>query len=475
LDASGSGSLHLPDQRVPGSHFIIALAKKAADVGVDIRVNNDGYELVQENGQGSRVTGIKIGVNPSGPTRPAPAGGRTYDYSYTLSTAKAVVIATGGFAYNVDLKKQYFPYTVENLLDWSKNPNAAADKARFTEFFINQLNSTQCEGLTGDGQLMAEKAGAYLDGMHLFSRNYAGIAVPTSAQQNSLSLASVRDRGAINVGSDGKRLLQRENDATFHENGNWPADDKVWMVINHRNYIAEIGNIRDYYLSGLVMSDPTLQGLAKKMGLEGAAITNFEATMNEIMSDAQRYAAFQQVQTPNGWSTNVQGSALRRLSGTVWDTKLSDNDDVTTNDQDEFDAAVAAGTIEASSFANPVYDGNRRTIGWHWGNSPTVGPYYAFRNVPGVHGTWGGLTVDIGGRALTESGAIIPGLYGAGTCAWVNNWTAGAAVYPGGSLTTYAATKGYAAAMAIIGEPLYTDWGGREGPIAGDSPLVITP
>jgi len=57
----------------------------------DVPPNNDGIDLVQPGGPGTRITGVRVGVNPRSPNTPPP---RSHDYVYTLTAREAVIIAT---------------------------------------------------------------------------------------------------------------------------------------------------------------------------------------------------------------------------------------------------------------------------------------------------------------------------------------------------------------------------------------------
>jgi fluoride ion exporter CrcB/FEX len=426
------GALRLPNQSVPGAQFTVTMQNKANQIGVDIRPNNDGIELIQPGGPGTRVTGIRVGVNPRTPNAPPP---RVHDYTYTLTAREAVIIATGGFHQNMEMKREHIlPYLHLNPQSQRDTPWSQDAVDRFARIFIDDLWTTAAETNTGDGHLMAAAAGAALGGMYRHTVNYAAVRVPNI--RNTLSVASIRERGAINIRhSDGRRLPQAEPNQTFHLNDTWEETDglsDVWMIVNFRNHMNEIGNIRDYFLADMVLQSGTLRGLGEAMGLSPEGINNFEATMNQIMVNARVYAAHQQ---NVGWTTVVPGATLRTLPGT---------------------SANAA--LGASCFSNTVFDATRRQIAWHWGNNTEIGPFFAFRNFPGVHGTGGGIRIDLGGRALTANNEIIPGLYAAGTASWFSPEMSAQNIQAAGS-------TGFSTAMAILGRPLYVDFEGRPGPI----------
>lgn len=480
--SSGLGSLRLPDNRVPGSHMLAALTLRANAVGVDIRVNNDGYELVQPDGPGTKVTGLKIGVNPSSPNTPAPASGRNYDYTYTLTATEGVVITSGGFCQDTAMKNEYLMPILERDTNFTPQTLAA-----YKKIFVDDLWATASEALTGDGQKIAKKAGADLGGMDMHSVRYHVVRVPNT--RNGLSMASISSRASILVsGNTGKHLALADSSSNFHRDGLWEEDansmSQVWSITNHRNHVNEIGNLRDYFISGLLIHDLTLNGLADKMKLSAAAKTNFLATMEQIITESRQYApAYPAAAT--GWPATVSRDNLVALSSKA-STYPAGTGAALTSD---FTAKIADTTeypLGVADFRNPVYDGMRKTYAWHWGSSsgtPTnatnaqtaLAPFYAFISYPTVHGTGGGVKIDLAGRALTADNEIIPGLYAAGTSSFFGraNPTTGAYQSPMSSQNVAnSGAVGHAVAMAIVGKPLYTELNGRAGPTATAAPML---
>lgn len=106
-----------------GYSIISKQRQKAEELGIPLLLETKATELIMEDG---KVVGVKA---------------ESEDKSYTFKANKGVVVATGGFGSNMDLRAKYNKDIDENIL------------------------STNSVGSTGDGILMAEDIGADLVGM----------------------------------------------------------------------------------------------------------------------------------------------------------------------------------------------------------------------------------------------------------------------------------------------------------------------
>ncbi|WP_313756167.1 flavocytochrome c [Tissierella sp.] len=107
-----------------GREIITKQLAKAESMGISVLLNTKATDLiVDENG---KVVGVKADGEKA---------------NYTFNTNKAVIIASGGFGSNIEMRKKYNPDIDETIL------------------------STNSTGSTGDGISMAEKIGADLVGM----------------------------------------------------------------------------------------------------------------------------------------------------------------------------------------------------------------------------------------------------------------------------------------------------------------------
>ncbi|MEE3488392.1 MAG: flavocytochrome c [Bulleidia sp.] len=102
-----------------GVEMITKLSRKAEDLGVVVLTNCDAKELVQDDS--GKVVGVKADYNGQ---------------DVTFNAAKAVILTTGGFGSNIEMRKQYNPEMDEKIL------------------------STCTSGSTGDGIVMGQAVGA---------------------------------------------------------------------------------------------------------------------------------------------------------------------------------------------------------------------------------------------------------------------------------------------------------------------------
>ncbi len=107
-----------------GKEIITKLVAKAEELEIPILVNTKATSLITDK------DGKVVGVEASGENS-----------SYTFNANKAVIIASGGFGSNVEMRVKYNPEIDEKIL------------------------STNSTGSTGDGIVMAEEIGANLMGM----------------------------------------------------------------------------------------------------------------------------------------------------------------------------------------------------------------------------------------------------------------------------------------------------------------------
>ncbi len=107
--------------RTRGNSLSIGLLKGSLDAGIEIWTDAPAKGLVTTDG---KVTGIEL---------------ERQGQVITVNVGKGIVLASGGFEWNADMMAKYFPGPVE----WTASPSTN----------------------TGDGQRMAEAAGAQLDRM----------------------------------------------------------------------------------------------------------------------------------------------------------------------------------------------------------------------------------------------------------------------------------------------------------------------
>lgn len=107
-----------------GYEIIKKQKEKAEELDIPILTNTEATELITDDD--GKITGVKA---------------ESKDKNYTFNTSKGVVLTTGGFGSNLEMRKEYNPDIDEDIL------------------------STNSVGSTGDGINMATKVGADLVGM----------------------------------------------------------------------------------------------------------------------------------------------------------------------------------------------------------------------------------------------------------------------------------------------------------------------
>lgn len=146
-----------------GVEMISKLLKKADELGIKVYYETPATELIFKD---NRVVGVKaVGL----------------DNEYTIYASKGVILATGGFGSNVDMRIKYNKDVDEKVL------------------------STNTVGITGDGITMAEKVGAKLEDMQ-FIQTYPTCDPISGAL---LYFGDVRlAGGSILVNQEGKRFVE---------------------------------------------------------------------------------------------------------------------------------------------------------------------------------------------------------------------------------------------------------------------------
>ncbi|MFI5802071.1 3-oxosteroid 1-dehydrogenase [Streptomyces sp. NPDC051561] len=336
-----------------------ALRKGLLDASVPVWLNTP---LVDLHAEGGRIRGVL--VNRAG----APG---------LVRARYGVIVGSGGFEHDAQMRRQYqrAPIGTEWTMGAKEN--------------------------TGDGIRAGQRAGAALA---LMDDAWWGPTVPLP-DGPYFCLAERTLPGGLFVDAAGRRFVNEAapySDVVHRMYDRNPTDPCIpaWLVVdqNYRNrYLFRtvaptLPFPSSWYSSGAVHSALTLDGLARAIGVPGAAL---RATVNRFNDQAR-----------TGRDTD-QGRG--------------------TSAYDHY-------------FADPSVDPNS-TLAPLW-----LPPFHALKIVPGDLGTKGGMVTDAAARALREDGSVIPGLYAAGnaSAAVMGHSYAGA-----GSTIGPAMTFGYLAAQDI--------------------------
>ena len=348
------------------------LAKAAMDKDIPVWLSSPVQRLLFENGA---VVGAVV---------------QRERQDHEVRVKRGVVLACGGFPYDVERRKQLFPHAPTGREHFTPSP---------------ELN-------TGDGLRLGESAGGWVDPTIPNAAAWCPTSVVKRADGTQGVMPHFIDRakpGVIAVAADGRRFT---NEAlSYHDfvqdlvktvKGKRLGEFSAWLVCDH-HHLREYGlgsvakfplPIGKYLRSGYLRRGATLAELAQAIGVPAAALA-------EEVSVFNRDAA----------------------SGT--DTKF--NKGSTAYNRYQGDALVKPNPCMA-----PI----------------TTGPFYAIKLVIGEIGTFAGLATDAQCRVLTKDRQPVPGLYAVGNDAA----SVMGGNYPGAGITLGpCVTFGYTAAMHLAG------------------------
>ncbi|MEG2533631.1 MAG: flavocytochrome c, partial [Gordonibacter sp.] len=248
-----------------GSGIICKLEKRAEEIKkLVVCRNTKADELVQD------ASGAVVGLKATNV-----ATGDTYDFK-----CKAVVLATGGFGANVDMRKKYNPEMDESIL------------------------STDSVGATGDGHVMAEKIGANLIDMQ-YIQTYPTCDTQTGAL---LYVGNMRlDNHAICINKEGDRFVEEMERRDVISNAIKIQTDGIgYMLFNQAGLDAtDLAQLHAAEMDGLFARDQLTKGetiaeACEPFGIDAAELEktvemwngyckdgkdldfNYRATMNPI-------------------------------------------------------------------------------------------------------------------------------------------------------------------------------------------------
>lgn len=235
---------------IRGTALAAALLEAALDAGVDVRTGLQAKSLIK---RGGRVCGVTF-ATASGPVE--------------VTARSGVVLATGGFSANADLRAAYIPDAQHHLQLLPKEN-------------------------TGDGLALAQQAGAVI-GSGVGS---PAIYTPGSFRRLKNGQTSVYphfafDRckpGALLVDASGRRFVNEAESyhtlvKRMHELGIAPA----WLIGDHaflRTYGMGLARaapspFKAFVREGYLIEAPTLAALAAKIGVDPVGLVKTAATMN---------------------------------------------------------------------------------------------------------------------------------------------------------------------------------------------------
>jgi succinate dehydrogenase/fumarate reductase flavoprotein subunit len=232
-----------------GNALAARLLRSAADAGVTLWRNTNVVGL--EGGTGG-ITGVR--VERDGKTE-------------TLTARKGIVLASGGFSGNPQLRRAYMPYPEQHV-------------------------SIMAGCNTGDGMNMGLEAGGTLDGDN-FANGVWAVASTLKKEDGSTAiyahLIDMSKPGCIAVDKDGKRF-GNEASAEFvdhmHKAGAVPA----WLVADAR-FVKAYGlgmvfpggmNLKKMLKAGYIVEATSLAALAARIGIDPSGLQATVSRMNRF-------------------------------------------------------------------------------------------------------------------------------------------------------------------------------------------------
>ncbi len=233
-----------------GYEMISRLVAKLEEKSIPLHLETAATELIKD--ETGRVTGVKARYN---------------DQEIVYLATKGVILATGGFGYNVAMREKY---------------NAEMNK---------DILSTNAVGSTGDGLVMAETAGAQLLDME-YIQTY-----PTCDTQSGalLYVGDVRLAGrSILVNKEGKRFVEElERRDVISRAVIAQTEGVSYMVWDEASMLAsEVGKKHEAEYNGLIAREQlvkadTLEEAAAFFGIDAAQLKTTVDNYNKYARDGK--------------------------------------------------------------------------------------------------------------------------------------------------------------------------------------------
>lgn len=289
-----------------GSYLVPILTENVQALNIQVLYETPATEIIMEDGV---VTGAKAASS---------------SVSYTIS-AKAVIVATGGFGANEEMYTSYRP-----------------DLAGFV--------TTNAPGITGDGIKMGEAIGAATVDMDQIQIH------PTVEQSTSaLITEGLRGDGAILVNANGERFVDEvgTRDVVSAAEVAQPGGF-AWLVIDQA--MADASSvIAGYIAQGLTVQGDTYEALAEAMEVDPDAFAQTMDTWNQCVA-AKQDDAFSRTSFANALDT-APFYAIKIAPGvhhTMGGLKINENTEVL----DAQDAPIP-GLFAAGEVTGGVHGANR--------------------------------------------------------------------------------------------------------------------
>ena len=214
-----------------GPVIVDALAETAEKDGIDVRTESEVTKLIKT---GDKVTGVEVKHK-----------GETYNI-----TAKAVVMATGGFGANAKMVAEYKPS-------------------------LEGFGSTNSPAITGDGIKMVKAVGGDLVDMTEIQTH------PTVVHKKTAMITeAVRGEGAILINREGKRFVSELETRDVVSKAELEQTGKSAFLVFDQEVREKLGAINGYVRKGFTVEGATVEELAGKIGVDAKGLVETMAKYN---------------------------------------------------------------------------------------------------------------------------------------------------------------------------------------------------
>lgn len=223
-----------------GIGLIKPLETRALELGAEIMLETKAEEIIVENG---RVVGVKATKADGTPV--------------TLKANKGVIMATGGFGENPEMRQEYNTY-------WTELPLT--------------MKSTNTPAATGDGIDMGLKVGAQLVGMEFIQ------LMPSSHPDTGALSGGVwgNAEDQVFINKDGKRFINEYSERDVLANAALEQKDQLFFIISDKNTVGNTPDGKNLWgddverliETGSIYRADTLEDLASQMGVDKDTFVN---------------------------------------------------------------------------------------------------------------------------------------------------------------------------------------------------------
>lgn len=292
-----------------GPHLMMTLAEACNERKVDVRTGNRVTGLLTEHGV---VTGVSVCGHD----------GKAYNV-----TAKAVIVATGGFGANLDMVSAMKPE-------------------------LRGFSTLNHKGATGD-------AFSWVSGFDAALVHMDQIQIhPTAEAVNHVMITeAVRGNGAILVNADGKRFVNEMSTRDVVSAAILEQDGGCAYLVFDEQVRASLASIETYHNQGILLEARTLKELASMANMDPSSFENCVRQYNSYQSagkDPEFFRSATQmpssISRPPYYAVKVMPAIHHTMGGLRVDTSCR----VVKND-----GSVIPGLYAAGEVTGGLHGGNR--------------------------------------------------------------------------------------------------------------------